>query len=1084
MPRFMIVLGVLIIASSCPAHWTEQPGLPDWAKRGALHWCLHYSTANRELVDLFADGGQTLIHGGRFGSNETGKYAERLGLRYMPYVCSRTLTTREMAQHPQLQQAVLLRADRSEFLAYNNPVRRYGSLHTEAWPAYVRRRIQSARRFPDVWAVFFDNAFWPGDDHRPENVTAWQAWARQRGIDPGDDVPRIHKSKGAAQSQAFSRDALIAYHKGLREYCHSQNPPLLNCPNSGNAYGLAGLEAGAIDLMFYETFRHPPFYHNGYLYKMGLAAGHGKPTAMLSYIHPSVGEKRGVRTWHEGMHHFFYPSSPHAEEFALAIAEAASVGGNYVTCYSLFPALPITDTSDPFNQRIYREIRQSNDFLHVNQDLYAKNQPGSDVAVLYSSATAIQNRRLGQYDALGEALTRAGIPFEIVVPSDLRERGGMEGFRTLVLPNVLYVDEETTAGALEFVKRGGRAIITGSFASSDEKGVPRQLPAARKLMAPLGLVTRAIHEWDLDGFKLETATRAKATRDGATAALTFEGEAGQYVAHIAMTDENDGTSIFELAAGGKKVFEETLDAEDNKLRWMTSPPFALKPNDVVTLTSHPDGGEPCRTSAIVLVRAGEGGAPCGRGRVAYSPVGLETLAAPALLDLLAPEARLRNPGEVMINVMDVPEKHLTTVHLVNYGLEYEVTVPGLYASDDGSSEARMFFGGQSVAVRKRVVIADLGNVADPVMQVHGFSVGESDAKLVISINGQKAATIAHADMSRRGWADAPIDRALLAAENIVEIRAEGELTGTGKWIQIDIDTDSNEDGSWFSTDGGAAFSADDLSTDLKAQTGEYMIRIRDRSPGNLNADPGNLVNNPGFEQVSVPHSETRITVVPAEEATVELAGQPRACLAVSPSQPPRWIDGAAVGEACRYVVPRVDCYTVLILADERAALEPIRQANQTAATWTLPRVTEPLRAATIGWGDFGEGFSFDPRGGRERGRAIACRNAAATGIRGAAQQFTFADGDQPNKLTITAWSRCEDVSGARNSNYSVYVDAICADGTVFNGHSSAFDVGTHEWQQTTLTLEPPAPIRTMKLFLLFRKHSGQVWFDDVRMSMD
>jgi hypothetical protein len=1078
----MIVLATMTIVSSCPAHWTEQPDLPDWAQRGTLNWALHYSTANRELVDLFADGGQTLIHGGRFDNDETGEYAESLGLRYMPYVCSRTMTTtRDIAQNPQLQEAVLLKADRSEFLAYNNPVRRYGSLHTEAWPAYVRERIQRVRKYPDVWAIFFDNAFAPHDDHRPENLAAWQAWARERGIDPGDDVPEIYGSEDAAQSRAFSRDALIAYHHGLREYCHAQDRPLLNCPNSGGAYGLAALEAGAIDLMFYENSRHPPFYHNAYLYKMGLAAGHGKPTSMLSYIPAAVGEKRGVRTWNEGMHHFFYPSSPHAEEFALATAEAASVGGNYVTCYNLFPALPITDTSDPFNQRIYREIKQSNSFLRANEILYAENQPGSDVAVLYSSATAIQNRHLSNMDALGEAITRAGVPFEIVVPSDLRENGGLAGTRTLVLPNVLYVDEATTEGALEFVKSGGRAIITGSFAAYDENGVPAQPAAAEELMVPLGLVTRAIHEWDLDGFEPEGATQIKATRDGATASLTFEGEAGQYVAHIAMSDENDGTSTFELSVGGQVVFEETLDVEDNQLRWMTSPAFALTPGDVVTLTGHPDGGEPCRTRAVVLVRAGEGGAACGRGRVVYSPVGLENLDAAALLDLLAPTTRLRDPGEVMINVMDLPEMDLTTVHLVNYGLEYEVTIPGLYTSDDGSHEARMFFGGDPVAVRKRVEIADLENVADPVIQVRGFSVGESDAKLVITVNGQQAATIAHADMAGRGWIDAPIDRALLAAENIIEIRAEGELNGMDKCIQIDIDTDSNAGNSWFSADGGATFTADDLSPDLKAQTGEYMIRIKDLSPGVFATDPDNLVKNPGFEQVVVPHSETKITVAPAESATVELTGQPRACLAISPEQAPQWIDGVAVGETARYVVPRVDCYTVLVMADERGTLEPIRQANQTAQTWTLPRVTEPLRADTIGWDDFGQGFSFDDAGGREGGAAITINNEGADDIRGAGQQFTFADEDQPGKLTITAWSRCEDVSGPRDGHYSVWVDAICADGTVFNGHSSAFDVGTHDWQQATLTLEPPAPIRTMKLFLLFRKHSGQVWFDDVRM---
>ncbi len=1080
MRRFVVVLIAAIAASSCSAHWTEQPDLPDWAQRGTLNWSLHYSRANRELVDLFADGHQTLIHGGSFDSEETGDYAEQLGLRYMPYVCSRTLTTTNMEQSPELQQAVMLKEDRSEFLAYNNPVRRYGSLHPDTWPNYVRERIQRVREFPNVWAIFFDNAFAPQDDHRDENVAAWQAWARERGIDPGDDVPYLYQGEQAAQSRAFSRDALIDYHRGLQQYCHAQDPPLLNCPNSGNDYGLAALEAGVLDLMFYENGRHAPFFNNAFLYKKGLAASHGKPTAMLSYIPESVGDKRGVRTWHEGMHHFFYPSSPHAEEFAVAIAEAASVGGNYVTCYSLFPALPITDTTDPFNQRIYREIKRMYTFLDINSELYAGAQPGSDVAVLYSSDTGLQNRHLANYDALGEAITHAGIPYEVVVPSDLTG-DGMTGVRTLLLPNVLYISEAAVAGALKFVQDGGRAIITGDFATYNEDGVATQSAAAAELLAPLGLVSRAVREWELDGFEPESIAQIKAVRDGATASMTFDGVAGDYVAHIAMTDENDGTSAFELAAAGRTVFEGMLDEEDNQTRWHATPAFALKPGDVVTLTAHPDGGEPCRTRAVTLVRAdASGGARCGRGRVAYQPVGLEALDSAALLGTLAPQAVLADPGEVMVNVMDVPAMGLTTVHLVNYGLEYEVANPGLYTTDDGTPEARVFFGGEGRVVRKRITIGDLDEVADPVLQVHGFGIGEADAALAVTINGQPAARIAHADFAQRSWHEVPIPRDLLTDDNTIEIRAEGELDGVAAWIQIDIDTDTNEGGSSLSSDGGNTFSADDLSPDLKDQTGEYMIRIKDRSPGQFDEDPANLVQNPGFEQVVVPHSETQITVPPAEGFSVLLDGEAQTCLAISPDGPPQWVEPMVVGKAARYTAPTFSYYSILLLG-ERATLEPIRLANAQAAPWELPMVTTPLRADTTGWGDFGAGFAFDETGGREGGRAITITNQSADDIRGASQQFAFEGDDQPTALTISAWSRCENVSEPGDGHYSVWVDALCEDGTVYNGHSARFPVGTHDWQQATLTLDPPAPIRTMKLFVLFRHHSGTVWFDDIRM---
>ena len=77
----------------------------------------------------------------------------------------------------------MLREDGTEFLAYSNPRRRYGSLHVPAWPEFVRERTRTVWDRPDVAAIFFDNAMWPGDDHRPETLRAWQQWAREHGIE-------------------------------------------------------------------------------------------------------------------------------------------------------------------------------------------------------------------------------------------------------------------------------------------------------------------------------------------------------------------------------------------------------------------------------------------------------------------------------------------------------------------------------------------------------------------------------------------------------------------------------------------------------------------------------------------------------------------------------------------------------------------------------------------------------------------------------------------------------------------------------------------------------------------------------------
>ncbi len=1081
MRRWLVSCAVLLAAAPvCHAHWTGHPELPAWAQRGRLYWCLHYARADRRLVDLFLDGGQTFVHGGYFDSDETAEYAAQHGLRYMPYVCSRTVTTDEIAQNPQLQNAVVLREDGSEFLAYNNPVRRYGSLYVSAWPEYVRERTRHVIGGPDVAAVFFDNALWPGDDHRPETVQAWQQWAEDHGIPPGSDVPSISEGEQAAASRAFSAASLTAYHHGLRQFCHEHTPPLLNCPNAGNAYGLAVAAAGAIDLFFYETMSHPPFADNAFLYKAGLAATHGKPTAMLAYLPEAVASQRGERTWHEGMHHYFYPSSPLAEEFSLAAAEAAACGGVYVVNYSLFPSLPVTDTTDPFCRRIHRAIKQSYTFLHANEDLYVRAQPGSDVAVLYSTATDLQDRHLQETARLGPALSSAGIPYEVVVPSDLTE-GGLSGTRTLLVPGVVFADEPTTQGVLRFAQAGGRVVVTGEYGTRDTLGRPAQFEAVRELLKPLRLVSRPIREWRLEGFEPEGASHICVSQRVGKASLDFDGPAGRYIAHLCLTDENDGTSPFSLAVGARTVYEGLLDVEDNQQHWYTTPAFDLAPGAAVTLTVSADGGERGRVHSVVLLAADAGtGAPLGRGEVLYSPVGLQDLATEPCVALLEPAVRLPLPDKVFINTMRVPDQDLRLVHLVNRDFRYEVTHEGLYASDDGHGEARVFFGRPGAVVRKRIRIAQPEELGQPALQVHGFATADCAASLAITNNGRAVATIPADQARSSGWLEAPLDRELLSADNLFEVRADGEVDGQQKWIQIDIDTDTNEGNSSFSTDDGKTFSADDLSPDLKAQTGEYMIRVVDRAPEGAAQDPNNPVRNPGFERVRVPHSETKLTVVPATEVSVELASGPPACLAVSPDRPPQWIDRQAKGEAALYTVPQVDIYTMLVLGPSREALAPIYEAQTAAATWKLPPVTDPLRPVVTAWDGYGDGFVPDTDRPHAGQGCIRCDNANDTDIRGAQQQFELA-GDQPQVITLTAWSRCENVSGRPDAHYSLYVDATCADGSAFNGHHTPFEVGSHDWQEATLELRPPAPIRTLRLYLLFRKHAGQAWFDDVTM---
>lgn len=1079
MRRIAVTIAIIALSAPVFAHWEQTVDLPDWAQRGTLKWCLHYARADRELVDLFLRHNQTLVHGGSFDSEETARYAAESGLRYMPYVCSRTVTTQQIEQHPELKEAVVLAPDGSEVLAYNNPVRRYGSLYTDAWPEFVRGRTRNVWDGPDVAAIFYDNAVWSMPDYHPKAAEAWAAWAREHGIDPGEGAPAADGPL-AAPLRAFIARSLADYHVGLREFCHSHEPPLLNVPNAGNAWGLYVGEHGGFDMSFYETASHPPFQNNAFRYKVGLAALHGNPTAMLMYLPPDIASQRGEKTWHEGMHHDFYPSSPLPEEFALAAAEGAACGGTYVVNYSLFPALPITDTDDPFNRRIYRELDRSYGFLDAAAPLYEKAMPAADVAILYSTMTDLQNRHLQAAHPLGAALARAGVPYEVLVETDMAEATWGDA-RTLIVAGAAFITPETADGILRFARAGGRVIITGEFATYNHAGLPTTPPAAREIMQPLHLLTRGIREWDLEGFEPEGPSHVRAISDPATASLTHEGPAASFVAHVQASDESDGTSPLELLVDGEVVAQWLLDREDNALHWLSSEPFTLERGQTVTLTVHPDSGEMGRVHAITLVAAGaSGGAPLGEGEVLYSPVGLQTLDDEEIVRFTRPATRLDAPETVFMNLTE-SKSGVPVVHLVNYDFRYEVEHRGLWFSDDGSAEARMFFGGEPVVVRKRVDVAKPDAVNDPVIEIYASATAAtSDAGMMVTLNGEEAGGIPVEQMRSGGWVELPIRAEMLREENVIEVRGYGELNGLDRWMQIRIDTSTNEGNSSFSTDDGATFSSDDLSTDRAAQTGEYMIRIRDRAPGVAEHDPGNLLNNPGFEQTHVPHSETTLRIEPAHEVSVELPlDEPMQCLAISPDAEAQWLEPQPAGGRTRYTLPSLRIYSVLALAPSREALEPIRQAQMDAAVWALPEVTEPLRPVTEVWQDFGDGFSL-AEGGRSSDYAIVCENATTEGISGATQSLNFED-DPPERLTLTGWSRAEDVSGSGDVHYSLWVDATCVDGTVYNGHNAPFEVGTHSWQQATLELTPPTPIRSMRVFCIFRHHTGRAWFDDLRL---
>ncbi len=113
------------------------------------------------------------------------------------------------------------------------------------------------------------------------------------------------------------------------------------------------------------------------------------------------------------------------------------------------------------------------------------------------------------------------------------------------------------------------------------------------------------------------------------------------------------------------------------------------------------------------------------------------------------------------------------------------------------------------------------------------------------------------------------------------------------------------------------------------------------------------------------------------------------------------------------------------------------------------------------------------------------RSEAPNASRHASQMFVLT---QPisEPVTLTAWSRAEgvkSVSGNPN-DYSIYIDCLLADGGYLFGQCAVFKPGTHDWEQSKWVIRPRVPLVDLRVYAMFRNHTGTAWFDDIRLARD
>ena len=131
------------------------------------------------------------------------------------------------------------------------------------------------------------------------------------------------------------------------------------------------------------------------------------------------------------------------------------------------------------------------------------------------------------------------------------------------------------------------------------------------------------------------------------------------------------------------------------------------------------------------------------------------------------------------------------------------------------------------------------------------------------------------------------------------------------------------------------------------------------------------------------------------------------------------------------------------------------------------------------WNAYGLGYSMDETGGMSATRGLMLENPVETQTHGATQTI-WLNQTIAKPLYFCANSRCLNLSGEEDSDYSFYLDVYYIDDTPLYGQVLSFPCGTTGWEFREGFIFPEKPIRSVSVYCLLRNtHSGTVWFDNL-----
>ncbi len=185
--------------------------------------------------------------------------------------------------------------------------------------------------------------------------------------------------------------------------------------------------------------------------------------------------------------------------------------------------------------------------------------------------------------------------------------------------------------------------------------------------------------------------------------------------------------------------------------------------------------------------------------------------------------------------------------------------------------------------------------------------------------------------------------------------------------------------------------------------------------------------------------------------------------------PGGWEEAAARGMGT-YPYRESSSYTISLAGDQR----PKTYEEAEARLAELGRQLAP-----VGWT---RQRSFEIVADRPHGgaRCLLADSGDSGTWTGALQEVTL-DPPAAEPVVVSGWSRAAGITGQPDHSYSIYVDAVRADGSFLFGQCAQFPTGDHDWVEARYVIRSDQPLVKLRVFCLLREHHGRAWFDDLRV---